>query len=205
MICKNIASINSDNYEFKNVVVYDEELHIAMLDEVFSSGGLPIDFCMKANISKDTLNEWLETYPNFKNAYDILIIRTEVIWMHNEEMARTSFRYWYLIMQNVFGFDNVNLMADYQKITAKQLSDKVLEGICEGRFTDMQIGMLNDIINQRLKVEQNDVDEDVLNIKRSVDKILNEELSYKTKDIKQATQEIELGYDKRIKGYCNER
>jgi hypothetical protein len=69
----------------------------------------------------------------------------------------------------------------------------------------MQIGMLNDIINQRLKVEQNDVDEDVLNIKRSVDKILNEELSYKTKDIKQATQEIELGYDKRIKGYCNER
>lgn len=181
MAKQNIRVENSmqKNMNHKDADNYNEKVHINMLDDVLSNGGLPSEFCMRANISKSTLNTWLETYPEFKYAYDVFIVRAEVAWMDNVKLATTAFRYWYFVMNNVFGFDNLNLFEPCQEMTAKELSNKLIEGISDGRFTYTQIDKLNAIISERFKLEKSDTSNEIVNFQNALEEITNNDLSDK--------------------------
>jgi hypothetical protein len=170
---------------------YNEQVHIEMLDDVLSNGGLPIEFCMRANICQTTLNTWLITYPDFKHAYDVFMVRAEVAWMNNVKLATTAFRYWYFVMSNVFGFDNLNLFEPCQEMTAKELSDKLIEGISDGRFTHVQIEKLNAIISERFKLEKSDTSNELTNFKNSLEEITKDDLSNKKRPVDQPIEVVD--------------
>lgn len=169
--------ISNDNFNCRGptMAVYNEPLHIKLLEEVLSDGRLPIHFCDEANIDIDTLHEWLDTYPEFKEAYGIFMVRSEVAWMDNVKLATTAFRYWYSVMRKVFGYNNLNLYSSYQEMTAKELMDKLIEGISYGNFTDEQLDRFHTIIDQKIKLEKNEISDDVFNLQDTFEGLINNE------------------------------
>jgi hypothetical protein len=80
---------------------YNEEEHIDLLEKIMSRMEGVAAFCDEAGISLRTFYDWREKYPNFREAYDILRMRSqrhlEAHLLGNNEINHST---WVMIYRN---------------------------------------------------------------------------------------------------------
>ena len=59
---------------------YEPEIHLPMVEEIFSNGGGVYAFLYACKISKVTFYTWIKRYPEFKNQYEISLYGGAAIW-----------------------------------------------------------------------------------------------------------------------------
>lgn len=117
------------------LATYNAEKHIALLYDLFTNGEPVSAFCAKTGIAQSTFFEWKNTYPEFKEAYDIAINFAETYW-HKlpANDPNFNFPYWVINMRNRFGFGKSRFkIAD--KKNAKEMMQTAKEHLDEDMIT----------------------------------------------------------------------
>lgn len=116
---------------------YDEDKHIDLLAKIMDSTEGIAAFCDESMISKKTFYNWLETYPSFREAYDILRNRSQRI-MEAHLLKNNSIHppTWMIIYRNRH---NNNLDKRITKMTNASVLDR-LKGAREA-FADGEINI----------------------------------------------------------------
>jgi len=89
---------------------YDSTIHPALIIKIFHEGEGVAAFCAESSICKRTFYIWLETYSDFKEAYELALVKGQRYWESLPLLKpHINHRYWQRIMNGRFGTDRPRL------------------------------------------------------------------------------------------------
>jgi hypothetical protein len=113
----------------------DFKVHLPLLDKVYSEGGSDARYCVEAGVNKQTVKRWLKEIPEFKEAYDRAILKSEAYWDElplsmMEKGLMFNYGWWRLQYQNRFnlGKERINIRGKNPDEQIEIYKDAVSEG-----------------------------------------------------------------------------
>jgi hypothetical protein len=142
-------------YTTRQNIKYEPEKHIPLLYEIYNKDEGILAFCAEAYISKRTFHNWLHTYPDFKEAYDVVINIGGRRW-ENFPLLQTDFNfpYWSAIMRNRFGYGRVKFSVPKSKDPLAIIND-VLDAIHNEEVSLQEATQITNIAATKANVENN--------------------------------------------------
>ncbi|MEI6529715.1 MAG: hypothetical protein WCN88_04985 [Candidatus Falkowbacteria bacterium] len=140
---------------------YNPSMHIPLIDEIFGSGKSIAAFCVAAKIVRSTFFNWVNSYPEFEEAYELATLKAEVYW---EEYAQTNamlpgfnYSWWGAKMRNCFGWTEHRKLKIKDIDTAQTANDKynlVLKAVAQGELTGHELKQVSETILTGAKINE---------------------------------------------------
>ena len=138
---------------------YNAEVHIPLLDEIFSNGKSIAAFCVAAKIVRATFHNWVNKYPEFEEEYEMAVLKSEVYWeeygQNNAMLPHFNYSWWAAKMRNCFGWSEHRKLKIKGIDTARTANDKynlVLNAVAQGELTAHEIKQLSETILTGTKI-----------------------------------------------------
>ncbi len=141
-------------------VKYRPDYHIPMLISLFTLGNDIACFCSAAEVSRKTFDNWVNSFPDFNEAYETGLEMANLFW---EKYADThgdspdfNTKLWSIKMRNRFGYTDqrkLKIKALKNAKNAKEQMDCIVEEISEGRLTGSETNQLGSFIKTAIDVD----------------------------------------------------
>ncbi len=170
---------------------YRPDEHIELLFKVFKEGEGVSAFCAEALIGRKTFYDWLQLFPDFREAYDIALNVSARIWeaypLINKDI---SFQYWATIMRTRFKHGRFKIKPvakeNGKEATPLDKIDAVWKSLEEGEIASVDLGRIVGLITAEATLKANIPMENDFIAKRES----NEELMEKVQAIKEVLENV---------------
>ena len=140
---------------------FEPAVHIPMLYELFSSGKSLAAFCVEADIAQSTFYYWLNSFPEFEEAYSKANMQAQLYWeelgMKNLNAKAFQFYIWSSTMRNRFYLSEKRKVRGKEIANAPTARDKykiLLQEVANGNLTSTELAQLVNAIFTGTKINK---------------------------------------------------
>ncbi len=146
---------------------YDPNIHLPLLHEIFEHGDGIAAFCAAARICKETFHGWRHKHPEFKEEYEIALMKGLAIW-ENKPLQLAAMgctinhNYWATIMRMRFKYYKESLNKEKEDNTKSRL-EAAFESLKEGGITPQEYNQIASGLANESKIVELELKRDELN------------------------------------------
>ncbi len=151
---------------------YDAAIHCQKIIEVFESGEGVAEFCASSDISLKTFHAWTHQHPEFREHYDIAMIKGQAVWERKPiELAAQgitiSHQFWLAIMRNRHKFSQSKMKVEAEDTTTSRMK-AATESLQEGSITPQEFNQIASGLSTESRIKEVDLQKEMVdNVKNS--------------------------------------
>lgn len=140
-----------------------KETYPQLLIDLFKEGYDVASFCAEANITKKTFYVWLQTHPEFADAYEIALPKAEAYWFDLGRQGACGKipinpTMWSIVMRNRFNYTEhrkIYLPEFADAKTPLEMTHRIATGIATGAITASEATQLAAVVVASARIEEN--------------------------------------------------